>query len=176
MFVKRRPHLVNHSIWWKRKWMDCNFNLKPSNQFVTVFGIDLIDRNHLKPNRRYHHSTRFIHFDAANSQIHFEYDNAQDDGIYMRDLEMFEEWSHWNVYFESSQMACTFYGTLSKVPFNVPMLEQMNMHIVTRHQARLEAAAIFMGYVRHALKKQIATSDNTRVIVQCIESVLIFDI
>jgi len=79
--------------------------------------------------------------------------------------------SPWNIYFESARMLCTRNEIMMKIP--TEYLSHLNVHIVTRQQARFEANAILMGYLRHVLKHQIASSDNTRVIVQCIEASLL---
>jgi len=77
--------------------------------------------------------------------------------------------SVWLVYFESS---CTLHTKSSAITKMPKCFDEINAHIVTRQQARFEAVVIFMGYVRRALKKQIAESDNLRVIVHCIEQSL----
>jgi len=174
MFVKRRPHLVNHGIWWERDALtERQQNLRPSNRWMNIIGYNFRFKYYLN---LYHGFVGycFIRFDAVKLQIQYERVDFNNNNkvLYTDELEVYQEWSHWNVYFESSRILYTFFGWVSGVPLDLPMLDQMNMHIVTRHQARFEATAIFMGYVRHVLKKHIATSDNLRVILQCIESCL----
>jgi len=84
----------------------------------------------------------------------------------------FNDFSMWNFYFESSQTLVTKYVCMTKFPLDVVKSSNLNVHIITRRQANFEATAIFMGYVRHVLKKQIAKSDNLRVILHCIEQSL----
>ena len=82
--------------------------------------------------------------------------------------------SLWSFYFESARLlVCDSYNEIKDVPMDLAMLDVLNAHVVTRKQAQFEANAIFMGYVRRALKKQIATSDTIRVLIQCIEAVLV---
>jgi len=170
MFVKRRPHAVNrntHLTVVVEGWRLLNPRDKSHNDYQNSFERRSL---HTIPKsfgrfmfKDYHPEYKLVSWTCA-------------DRPSIRDCEparLCSLTSHWNIYFESAKLCCLWTGTLAEMPLLPELMDIMNVHIVTRRQARLEATAIFMGYVRRALKKHIAKSDNLRVILQCIEQYLI---
>jgi len=172
MFVKRRPVPVNCALYDNDDVLDGRSFFRPTFEQKWMLDYSIFHRI-LKP--EFGGIVEWNCVGLENESIRLRPAN-QFDMIHYYPIFLnrsnFEFSSLENVYFESSHTLYCYLGAVYKIPPGNDFLKTLPVHIVTRHQAQLEANAIFMGYVRRVLKKQIAKSDNLRVIMQCIESVL----